>query len=59
LARQKDDTPVHYGKHGRPVRRSRKQMSYEEMTDIQIDGGDDVDPFLSEEVNEGSTSENK
>ena len=50
---------MHYGKHGRPVRRSRKQMSYEEMTDIQVDRGDDVNPFLSEEVNEGSTDKNK
>ena len=41
------------------MRRSRTQMSYEEMTDVQVDGGDDLDPFLSEEVNKGSTDENK
>ena len=52
---------MHYGKHGRPMRRNRKRVNYEEMTDIQIDGAghEDIDPFVSGEVNKGSNEEKK
>ena len=61
LSNQKDDAPVLYGKHGRPVRGNRKQVNYEEMVDDKAgdDEGDELGSFFNAEGKEEATDVKK